>query len=455
VSARNRELLALLPVAVLVTAGFTAVFIVESSQIGDLSLIYGGYFLAVCLGVHLFIRARLPYADPYLFPLCALLAAIGLVMLFRIHDSLALKQASIFVAGAGLLAVTILLLRDYHVLERYRYLIAMVGILLLMAPRLPGIGSQVNGAYLGINLGPLSFQPAEVAKICVVIFLASYLHEKRELLTVAARRVAGLTIPPLKHFGPLLVVWGASMVMLVFIRDLGSSLMFFGAFLALLYVATARLSYVVAGLVLFFLGALVMEHAIAHVGDRVDIWLDPWHSKAVGAGQIQQSLFAQADGGLFGQGLGESLLKLPGPFAPHCAQPFPDCGSILPAPHTDEIYALLVSELGLFGGAAVVVIYALIAARGLKTAVMARDGFSKLLAAGLTAVFALQAMVIIGGVVRFIPLTGVTLPFVSFGGSSVIANMILLGLLLMISNDARRPAAPPADRKADWEGLSA
>jgi cell division protein FtsW (lipid II flippase) len=230
--------------------------------------------------------------------------------------------------------------------------------------------------------------------------------------------------------------------------------MFFGAFLALLYVATARFSYVVAGLALFFVGAWMTQQAVPHVGDRVDIWLDPWHSKAVGAGQIQQSLFAQADGGLFGQGLGESLVKLPGPFAPHCAQPFPDCGSILPAPHTDEIYALIVSELGLFGGAALVLVYALIAARGLKTALMARDGFSKLLAAGLTAVFALQAVVIIGGVVRLIPLTGVTLPFVSFGGSSVIANMILLALLLMISNDARRPPAP-ADRRPDWEPLPA
>ena len=439
-NARNRELLALVPVVLLITAGFTAVLIVESNRISDLSVLYGGYFLAVCLGVHLFIRARLPYADPYLFPLCALLAAVGLVMLFRIDEGLALKQASIFVGGAALLAATIIFVRDYHVLERYRYLIATFGIVLLFLPRVQG--TTVNGAYLGIDLGPLSFQPAEVAKLCVVIFLASYLHEKRELLTVAARRVAGLTIPPLKHFGPLLVVWGASMAMLFVIRDLGSSLMFFGAFLALLYVATARLSYVVAGLALFVVGAFVMEHAIAHVGDRVDIWLDPWHSKAVGAGQVQQSLFAQADGGLFGQGLGESLLKLPGPFAPHCAQPFPDCGSILPAPHTDEIYAVIVSDLGLFGGVAVVVIYALIAARGLKTAVMARDGFSKLLAAGLTAVFALQAVVIIGGVVRLIPLTGVTLPFVSFGGSSVIANMILVSLLLMISDDARRPPAP-------------
>ena len=351
--------------------------------------------------------------------------------------------------------MTILFVRDYHALERYRYVIATAGILLLLATRVPGLRAPVNGAYLNINLGPFSFQPAELSKICIVIFLASYLHEKRELLTVAARRVAGVTIPPLKHFGPLLVVWGASMLMLFYISDVGSSVMFFGAFLAVLYVATARFSYVVAGLALFFIGALLLQSLIPHIGDRVDIWLDPWHSKAVGAGQIQQSLFAQADGGLFGQGLGESILKLPGPFAPHCAQPFPDCGSILPAPHTDEIFALIVSELGLFGGAGLVVIYALISARGFKTAVMARDGFSKLLAAGLTAVFALQAVVIIGGVVRFIPLTGVTLPFVSFGGSSVIANMILLGLLLMISNDARRPAAPPADRKADWEGLAA
>ncbi len=241
-SARNRELLALIPVAVLLTAGFTAVFIVESNQIGDLSLIYGGYFLAVCLAVHLFMRFRLPYADPYLFPLCALLAAIGLVMLFRIDDKLAFKQASIFVARRRLLlAATIVFVRDYHVLERYRYLIATVGILLLLAPgcRAPAPRSTAPTSRSTSGRSPSS--RAELAKICIVIFLASYLHEKRELLSVAARRVAGLTIPPLKHFGPLLVVWGASMLMLVFIRDLGSSLMFFGAFLALLYVATAPL----------------------------------------------------------------------------------------------------------------------------------------------------------------------------------------------------------------------
>jgi len=436
-SARNRELLALVPVALLVTTGFAAVFIVRSNEVTDLSLIYGGYFLALCLAAHIFLRLRLPNADPYLLPLCALLAAIGLVVIYRIDDQLAFDQASVFVIGLAVFCATIIFLRDYHVLERYRYIIATVGILLLMAPRL---FSPDNGAYLSIDLGPVEFQSAELAKLCIVVFLASYLAEKREMLSIAARRVLGLTIPPLKHFGPLLVVWGVAMLMLIFIRDLGSSLMFFGAFLALLYIATGRFSYVLIGLVMFAAGAYLLGSSISHVHDRLDIWIDPFQKNAPdGAGQIQQSLFAQADGGLFGRGLGESLLKLPGPFAPDCAQPFPECGSILPAPHTDFIFAVITMELGLFGACGVVLVYALIAARGFKTAVMAPDGFSKLLASGLTAIFALQAFVIIGGVTKVIPLTGVTLPFVSYGGSSIVANMILLALLLLISDRARRP----------------
>ena len=336
-------------------------------------------------------------------------------------------------------------------LERYRYLIATAGILLLLGPFITR--NQVNGAYLSVDIGPISFQPAELAKICIVIFLASYLAEKREMLSVAARRIAGLTIPPLKHFGPLLVVWGAAMLMLVFIRDLGSSLMFFGAFLALLYVATGRLSYVLVGLLMFAIGAYVLGSNISHVQDRFDIWLDPFARNAPeGAGQIQQSLFAQADGGLFGQGLGRVAAQAARARSrPTAQQPFPDCGSILPAPHTDFIYAVITMELGLFGACGVILIYALIAARGFKTAVMAPDGFSKLLAAGLTAIFALQAFVIIGGVTKVIPLTGVTLPFVSFGGSSIVANMILLALLLLVSDRARRPprgARRPATARA-------
>jgi cell division protein FtsW (lipid II flippase) len=437
VRARNRELLALIPVGILVTAGFTAVFMVQDEKFGNLSLIYGGYFLGICVAAHLFLRRRLPYADPYLFPLVALLAAFGLVMIYRIDDSLARDQANWFVLAVVLLILTIHFLRDYEVLERYRYLIATTGIALLMLPRVPGIGTQTNGAFLAIKAGPLTFQPTELAKICIVVFLASYLHERREVLIVGARRIAGITLPPLKHFGPLIVVWGVAMLMLVFIRDLGSSLMFFGAFLALLYVATSRLSFVIIGLAMFLVGAWFFSATVPHVHDRIEIWTNTFdpalYDRQGGSFQVAQSLFAQADGGLFGKGFGQALLELPGG------------GTILPAPETDLIYAVIVDEVGLFGAAAVVVIYALIVARGMKTALLAGDGFSKLLAAGLTSVFALQAFVIIGGVTRVIPLTGVTLPFVSYGGSSVVANFVLLALLLLVSDRARRPGASGAE----------
>ena len=439
-SARNRELLALIPVALLVTAGFTSVLLVDNLDVGNVTLTYGGYFLAICVAIHILIRIRLPHADPYLFPLVALLAAVGLVVLYRIDEELALEQASLMVLGAAVFAATIIFVRDLGVLERYRYLIAITGIVLLMLPRLPGIGAQVNGAYLGIDIGPIAFQPAELAKLCIVIFLASYLREHREVMLVNAKKFLFLTWLPMKHLGPLLVVWGASMVMLVFIRDLGSSLMFFGAFLALLYVATNSATLVAQFFAMFAIGAYFFSRTVSHIQDRVDIWLDPFARNAPeGAGQITQSLFAQAEGGLFGEGLGQSLLKLPGPFAPNCHVPFPECGSILPAPHTDFIYAVITSELGLFGACGVVLIFALIAARGFKAALTVQDGFAKLLATGLTAVLALQAFVIIGGVVRVIPLTGVTLPFVSYGGSSVVANMILVALLLIVSNEARKP----------------
>jgi len=429
VSARNRELTALVPVALLLTAGFTAVFAQESARIDNASLVYGAYFLAVCVATHLYLRIRLPNADPYLFPLVALLTAFGLVMIYRIDPTLARDQANWFVLGLVLFALTIQFLRDYEVLERYRYTIAAVGLLLLLAPRLPGIGQQVNGAYLGVKVGPLAFQPAEFSKICLVVFLASYLREHREVLIVGARRALGVTLPPLKHFGPMLVVWGASMFMLVFIRDLGSSLMFFAAFLALLYVATGRFSFVVIGMAMFMLGAWFFAATVPHVHDRVEIWLDPYAHPQGSGYQILQSIFAQADGGLFGKGFAQGLITIPGSHPP---------AALLPAAQTDTIYSLIVNELGLFGACAVVLIYLLISARGFKIALLADDGFSKLLATGLTAVFAIQAFVIIGGVTRVIPLTGVTLPFISYGGSSIVANFVLLALLLLVSDRARR-----------------
>jgi cell division protein FtsW (lipid II flippase) len=423
VSARNRELVALVPAALLVAGGFAAVFLQQEqlrSEVSGLSLTIGAWFLGLCLGVHLIIRFALPHADPYLFPLAAILASIGLVEIYRIDETLARDQATWFVVGLVVFALTIVVLRDYRVLERYRYTIALAGIVLLLLPRVPGIGAQVNGAYLGVQVGPVSFQPAELAKLAMIVFLASYLRDTRQVMQERLR---------LKDLGPLLVIWGTSMVLLVFIRDLGSSIMFFGGFLALVYVATSRLSFVAIGLGLFAAGAVFFASTVSHVQDRVDAWQHPFdpdlfNAQSGGSYQLAQSLFAQADGGLFGKGFGQALLEPAG---------------ILPAAQTDLIYALITNELGLFGAVGLLGVYLLMVERGLKTALLADDSFSKLLATGLTAVFALQVFVIVGGVTKVIPLTGVTLPFVSYGGSSVVANFILLALLLTVSNRARAP----------------
>ena len=432
-TARNRELLALVPASLLLTAGFAAVFVQREAVLSNVSLTYGAIFLGLCLGAHLVIRFTLPDADPYLFPLAATLACFGLVMIYRIDETLAREQAQWFVIGLILFAATIIFVRDIAVLERYRYVIATASIALLVLPRLPGIGAQVNGAYLGIKLGPIAFQPAEFAKLGIVIFLASYLRDTRQLLVSAGRRIGPLVVPPLKHLGPLLVVWGMAMLLLIFIRDLGSSLMFFGAFLAILYVATNRISFVAIGLGLFAVGAWFFANTVGHIQSRIDAWRDPFdpelYNRVGGSYQIAQSLFAQADGGLFGRGFGQSILDIPGTDS-----------QLLPAAHTDLIYAVIVNELGLAGAVGLLVVYLLIVERAIKTAIIARDSFSKLLAAGLGAVFGLQVFVIVGGVTKVIPLTGVTLPFVSYGGSSILANFVLLALLLLVSDKARRQA---------------
>jgi cell division protein FtsW (lipid II flippase) len=438
VTARNRELLALVPASALLTAGFAAIFVQRSDVLSNVSLTYGLIFLGLCFAAHLVIRFTLPHADPYMFPLVAVLACFGLVVVYRIDEDLAREQAQWFVIGLILFAATIIALRDFRVMERYRYTIAFAGLALLLLPRVPGIGQQVNGAYLGVKLGPITFQPAEFGKIAIVIFLAAYLRDTREVMVQSSRRFLGVTIPPLKHFGPLLVVWGAAMLMLVFIRDLGSSLMYFGAFLALIYIATNRFSFVFVGLLLFAAGAWFFGTHIGHVHSRVETWLHPFKTGLIdqqgGSYQIVNRLFAQADGGLFGTGLGASLLSLP------------SGAPLIPAPQTDMIYAVIVNELGLVGACGLIGVYLMLAERGFKTATLARDSFSKLLAAGLTAVMALQVFVIVGGVTRVIPLTGVTLPFVSYGGSSILANFVLLALLLLISDQARRPRGVGATR---------
>jgi cell division protein FtsW (lipid II flippase) len=338
------------------------------------------------------------------------------------------------VLGLILFAATIMWLRrtGVGVLERYRYTIAAVGIAMAVLPRFPVIGGQVNGAYLDIHLGSVSFQPAELAKVAIVIFLASYLRDNRQILVTAGRRILGLTIPPMKQFGPMLVVWGAAMATLLLTRELGTSLMFYGAFLALLYVATGRFSFPLIGLVLFVVGGWLVANHVGHVHSRFLAWEHPFdkslYEQRGGSYQLAQSLFAQADGGLLGTGFDQSLLVLP-----HHRE------SILPVPESDMIYAVITNELGLAGAAALLLTYLLFVARGLKTAMLGRDSFSKLLAVGLSFVVAMQVFVIVGGVTRVIPLTGVTLPFVAYGGSSVVMNFVLLALLLVVSERARRP----------------
>ncbi len=432
-TARNRELLLLIPSSLLVTAGFAGVFIQRSNVLSNVSLTYGALFLALCVAGHIFIRITLPYADPYLFPLVAVLASFGIVMVYRIDSTQARLQAQWFVLGLVLFAATIIAFRDYRRLERYRYVIMAGSLILLVLPRLPGIGYAANGAYLGVRVpGLFVFQPPEFAKIGLVIFLASYLRDTRQVLVLGARRILGVTIPPLKYFGPVLLIWGLAMGVLVVLSDIGSSVMFYGALLVILYVATNRISFVVVGVIAAAIGFWFLSTHIAHVHARVETWLHPFnphlYSAPLGSYQIANGIFAQAAGGMFGQGFGQAVLTLP------------HGGPLLPAPQTDMIYAVIADELGLFGAAAVLVTYLLFVWRGFKVAMLARDSFSTLMATGLTAVFALQVFVIVGGVTRVIPLTGVTLPFISYGGSSILANFVLLALLLLVSDKARRPA---------------
>jgi cell division protein FtsW (lipid II flippase) len=432
-SARNRELIGLIPASLLVTAGFAGVFIQRSNALSNVSLTYGALFLGLCIAAHVFIRITLPRADPYLFPLVAVLASFGLVMIYRISPTLARQQAQWFVLGLVLFAATILLFRDYRKLERYRYTIVLISLGLLVLPRLPGIGYSANGAYMGVRIpGLFVFQPAEFAKIGLVIFLASYLRDTRQVLVQGGRRFLGITLPPIKYFGPVVVIWGLAMATLVVLSDTGSSVMFYGGLLAMLYVATNRVSFVVIGLLLAAVGFWYLGTHIPHIHARVETWLHPLnprlYNSPLGSYQVANAMFAQAAGGLFGQGFGRAALTTI------------NGSALLPFPQTDMIYAVITDELGLFGAVAVLITYLMFVARGFKTALLARDSFSTLLAVGLSAVFALQVFVIVGGVTRVIPLTGVTLPFISYGGSSIVANLVLVALLLLISDRARRPA---------------
>ena len=445
---RNRELLNLIAVGLLTAIGFASVYIARSSLVDAGSLTYAGIFVALYLSAHLVARYTVPWADPVLLPLAALLSAIGVTMIYRLNPDDAFRQSLWVVIGVTLFALTLILLRrDFRVLESYKYLFGIAALVLMLLPALPGFGQTINGARLWVKVGSFQFQPGELAKIFLIIFLAGYLRDKREVLAQGR----------LKDFGPLLLIWGAAMLVLVQTNDLGSALLQFGIFLAMLYVATGRAAFVAAGLVLFLGGSALVYHYVGHVRERVTIWLNPWTDDPVfcaqtgelalrqdcGSFQLVKSLYSIGNGGFGGTGLGRGTFTTTG------GDP------IIPSLNTDFIYAAIAQELGLVGAAGLLLVFMLFVARGFRVALLADDGFSKLLAAGLTFGFALQTFIIVGGVLRVIPLTGITLPFVSYGGSSVVANFILLALLMLVSNRAneqtrgsREPAdhAPGSDR---------
>lgn len=368
-------------------------------------------------------RLSLPAADPYLLPVIALLTGIGLTMIYRVEPGLALRQGLWIVVGVAGYAACSLLVRDYRRLDGVKYVLGLTAIVLLVLPALPGLGATINGASLWVRLGPISFQPGELAKVLIVVFLAGYLRDKREVLT---RGPGLLGLPSLKHLGPLLLFLGGAMLVLFQTNDLGGALLYFSVFLTMLYVATGRWLYVASGLGLFALGAWGLYHVASHVQNRIAIWLDPWQDPTGAGYQLVQSIYAISSGGLFGSGLGQGVLLTQ------------NGSTYIPFLETDFIYSALAQELGLFGAAAVILLYLILVYRGFKIAMLADDGFSKLLATGLTATIGLQAFIIVGGVTGLIPLTGITLPFVSYGGSSIVANFLLVWLLLAVSDRANR-----------------
>ncbi len=397
---------------------------------------YGGGLVVLAIISHIVVRLRAPYADPVILPAVVALNGIGLAMIHRIDlardTSFAAQQlmwTAISVAG---FVATLLVVRDHRRLQAFTYTMGLTGLVLLLLPLLPVIGLQVNGARIWISVGGFSFQPGEIAKICLAIFFAGYLVVKRDALALAGRRVLGIDLPRGRDLGPILLMWLISLGVLVFQRDLGSSLLFFGLFVVLLYVATERPSWLIVGGALFAAGSYFGYLAFGHVQTRVDGWLNPF-SDYDAYYQIVQGQYSLAWGGILGRGWGQGSPE------------------ITPFSYTDFIATSLGEELGLTGLMAIVLIYALIVERGFRTALVCRDPFGKLLAIGLTMALALQVFIVVGGVTNLIPLTGLTTPFLSYGGSSLVANWIIVALFLRISDLARRPAPDLRPPSADDE----
>ncbi|MGB5951822.1 MAG: FtsW/RodA/SpoVE family cell cycle protein [Ornithinimicrobium sp.] len=439
---RTTELLLLLFAVGIVVLAYVNVGLATSGTIPANLLAQSIGFLVITLGMHVVIRIKAQYADPLLLPIATLLNGLGLVMIHRIDigqgreaaEGVATRQL-MWSALAILLAAAVLWwLHDHRILRRYTYVAMATGFILLLLPMLPLIGHEENGSRLWIKIAGFTFQPGEIAKIALAVFFAGYLVQTRDALSLVGTRIMGLHLPRGRDLGPILAAWGLSALILIAQRDLGSSLLFFGLFVAMLYLATERISWVIIGLSLFAAGCYIAWLLFAHVQTRVDLWLDPFAPGL--SDQVAKGLMGMGHGGIFGTGLGEGY-----PYETYFA-------------NSDYIVASFGEELGMVGLFAMILLYALLVERGLRTAIGAREGFGKLLAAGLAFSIGLQCFVVIGGITRVIPLTGLTTPLLSAGGSSLIANWIIIALLLRISDHARRPvseripeAAHPAELK--------
>jgi len=439
---RGAELFLLVLALAVGVGAYAAVGLGVEGEVPTGLLTYGGWLAGLVVLAHVVVRFVAPYADPVLLPVVAALNGLGLAIIHRLDLSLdttyARQQLTWMTLGVLLFVVTLVVLRDHRVLQRFTYTSGLAAIVLLLLPLVPGLGTEINGAQIWINVGPFSFQPGEVAKLLLVVTFAGYLVLHRDALALAGRRVLFVDLPRGRDLGPILLMWLVSLGILVFQTDLGSSLLFFGLFLIMLYVATERPGWLIVGCGLFLGGALLAYRFEPHVRVRVDTWLHPFdfYDDADGAKsyQLVESMFGMGWGGLLGRGLGLGMPQR------------------IPRAESDFIMGALGEELGLTGVIAVIVLYGLIVERALRASLICRDGFGKLMAVGLGSVVALQVFVVIGGVTRLIPLTGLTTPFLSYGGSSLVANWVLIALLLRISDHARRPAPMlAADDDADAE----
>ncbi|MCW2795605.1 FtsW/RodA/SpoVE family cell cycle protein [Nocardioides sp.] len=429
---RGAELFLLVIALVVGIGAYAAVGIGVEGKVPADIVGYGGGLAALVIAAHVVVRLVAPYADPVLLPVVAALNGLGLAVIHRLdlayeasgikHDY-AQQQLIWMTVGVVLFIGTLLLLRDHRVLQRFTYTSGLVAIGLLLLPMLPGIGRTINGARIWIHLGPFSFQPGEVAKVLLVVAFAGYLVLHRDALALAGRRVVFVDLPRGRDLGPILGMWLVSLGILVFQSDLGSSLLFFGLFLVTLYVATERPGWLVVGGLLFLAGATLAYRLVPHVGQRVDVWLHPfnYYDKNPGSFQPVEAQFGMGWGGLIGRGFGNGSPER------------------VPYANSDFILSSIGEELGLTAVIAVILLYGLVVERALRAALISRDPFGKLLATGLAAIFTLQVFVVIGGVTGLIPLTGLTTPFLSYGGSSLVANWVIIALLIRISDQARRP----------------